>query len=152
MNISSIQFLLTLGVMSIIVIFMLAVGWFFVRVKPADSHRFSWHQLVKDSFHISVIDRSGREHTVDIHYNVTEGAPGYKILSDRRLQIHLPIGFTRTEFFEFVSTIMDVDGYHFAIINGIRQEKLLSNFHFSHDDISIYRDFKRHLLLKALKV
>lgn len=151
MNFGPIQFLMTLGILVLIVGVLVVVGWWFVHDKPIDSHRFSWHQLVKDSFHVSVIDRLGKEHIADIHYNVNAKEPKYKTSSDRRLQVYLPVGFTREQFFEFITSIEHTDGHLSNIIMGIRQEKVLTEFHFSHNDISIYRDFKRHLLLKALK-
>lgn len=124
--------------------------WIFVYDRSADQ-RFSWHQLVKNSFHIVVICLNGKEYTLDIHYNCKAQAPVYKLKGQRGLALYLPTGFTRQQFLDYVNGLTGIDDQLLKVIRSIRNESILKECKFTHEDISTYRDFKRHLLLKALR-
>lgn len=143
--------LLTGGLITIFIAVLIGGALVLFHDQSAEEQRFCWHQLVKNSFHISVIDSAGLTRTVDIHYNSKALTPKYTIKGERRIQIRLPDKMTRKEFFEFAATLQGIDESLTLIIRGINQERLLNEFKFSAEDISSYRDFKRHLLLKALR-
>lgn len=125
--------------------------WFLIHDQPEGEHKFSWHRLVKNCFHISIIGKQGEVWTADIHYNTNDTLPICKTTGERKIQIYLPIGLTRTEFIKFTSELSDVDGHFITVIKSVSQKRLQTEFNFSREDLAVYRDFKRHLLLKVLK-
>ena len=137
--------------MGVIFFIMFAGMWWLVHDQAVDEHRFSWHQLVKNSFHISIIDKEGKSHSADIHYNAKTDKPTYRTKKERRLQIYLPEGFTRKQFFGFAAGIKDIDGELSSVIRSMKEERLIEEFEFTKDDINSYREFKRYFLLKALR-
>lgn len=151
MHTDSAEFLLTITVMVIVFVVMVAGVLIFIYDHSATQRRFNWHQLVKDSFSVTITDLEGKSYTLDIHYNCKSQIPVYKIKGTKSLSIHLPVGFSRNQFFELVNSISGIDNQLLLIVTGIRYERVLKECLFSNEDISTYRDFKRHLLLKALR-
>lgn len=151
MDITLFNVILTGGLMCVIFLIMFGGIWWLIHDQPINEERFSWHQLVKNSFHVSIIDKDGKSHTADIHYNVKTDKATCRTKKERRLQIYLPEGFTRKEFFDFAGGLNDIDGTLRAVIRSVKEEKLIEEFGFSKADVSTYREFKRYLLLKALR-
>lgn len=139
------------GIVLIVVVIGGAIAWWLIHDQPVGRNRFSWHQLTKDNFNITYIDELGKTWVMDIHYNDNIELPSCKIKGERSLRIQLPVGFTRHEFIKYANELTGIPINFSLIVKGVVSEKELHELNFGHDDITTYRDFKRHLLLKALK-
>jgi hypothetical protein len=134
-----------------VIVVMLGGAWWLIHDTPHNNRKLSWHQLVKNSFNLSLIDEKGRSWMIDILYNENITYPRYLIKGERRLHLQLPVGFKFSEFIVFVGSLEDVGEPFSSLVNGIIQESVLSSLHFTRQDLSLYHEFKRHLLIKALK-
>ncbi|UQT02668.1 hypothetical protein YUBABA_01640 [Serratia phage vB_SmaM-Yubaba] len=150
MHSNSAEYMLTAVVVIVMLICILGVLWAFLHDRSADQ-KFSWHQLVKNSFHVVVICTDGKEYVIDIHYNCKAQTPVFKLKGQRGLVFYLPLGFTRQAFLDYINNLSGIDDQLLKVIKCIRNESILKGCNFTHEDISAYRDFKRHLLLKALR-
>lgn len=142
---------IVVGMTFLIVVFMLACGWWLLHDQPKDKQKFSWHQMVLNSFYISLIDDEGKLWTLDIFYNEDVEEPTYLCKTERSMQIKLPMNFTHSAYKQFISNLTDVDRNFKYLITGVLEENRLGKLHFTKEDISTYREFKRYLLLKALR-
>lgn len=137
--------------LSAIIILMVVALWYFIHDHHHNLHRFSWHRMFKNSFHLSYVDDVGMNWVVNIHYNSDKTEPSYKIVGDRKLQLTIPMTLSKQAFIDFIEKITDLDDRIENIIKGITSENDLSDAHLSKEDHSLYRDFRRHLLLSVLK-
>lgn len=143
---------LMLGGLALIVLVIgasLALWW--IHDQPAERQRFSWHQLIKNNFHISLFDELGKQWIIDIYYDEDIELPSWVTKGDRSLRVQFPEQFTRTDFIKFAEELSDIEETFSLIIKGVINEKALLELKFGRGDLVAYRDFKRHLLLKALK-
>ncbi|AEV89745.1 hypothetical protein OBP_308 [Pseudomonas phage OBP] len=147
----SADFILLGGIVLIVVAIGSTLAWWMIHDQPVGSQRFSWHQLTKNNFNVTLIDELGKTWIMDIHYNNNIEAPSCTMKGDRGLRIQLPVGYSRSEFIIFAKEISGIADCFALLVKGVVSEKELHKLNFGHDDIATYRDFKRHLLLKALK-
>lgn len=124
--------------------------WFF-RDHPVNKHRFSWQQLIANNFYISYIDGLGKAWIVEIDYNATVKSPACKHLGKRKARFLIPAGYRKSQFIDFLDSVPDMGIEVHKVIKGITHEDFLHELNFSKEDLMIYRDFKRNLLLRALK-
>lgn len=138
------------GSMVVAVIVMGLMGLWWIRDEPMKSQKLSWHQVLANSFHISLIDDKSQHWTLDIFYNENITSPNYVIKGERKLYIQLPIN---TSFRDYIDLISHLEGVHdnfISLTSGIIEETKLKRLYFSKQDLSLYREFKRNLLLKVL--
>lgn len=143
-------FIILVALFSIIILLVLGL-WWLVHDHQSNLHRFSWHRLLKNSFHLSYVDEAGFNWVIDIHYNSDKTEPSYKVVGDRKLQLTIPMTLSKQDFIDFISHISGLDSRIDSIIKGITSDSDLSGAHFTKEDHTIYRDFRRQLLLKALR-
>lgn len=139
------------GVILIIFVLGITLAYWMIRDRPAGQHRLSWHQLIKDNFHLSFIDSMDRSWTIDIHYNDGVGLPHSTLKGENHLRVQLPFELTYLDYVAFVNDISGIDRYLLSFLKGVISEKFLEGLKLSHNDLATYRDFRRHFLLKALK-
>lgn len=135
----------------IISVVMVCVIWWLIHDESPTTHKFSWHQLVKNSFHASLIDEEGVTWMIDIYYNESIDAPLYTVKGESKLIIQVPKGYGVKRYLAYIRTLEDLPVNFKCLINGIFEEGTLSRLRFTKSDLSLYREFKRHLLLKAFK-
>lgn len=135
----------------VIVLAMVGVGWYWFHDLPAKSQKFSWHQLVRNSFNLTLIDDDYKTWVIDIFYNEDVTDPIYTVKGERKLLIQLPVGFEFKDFVELTKDLTDLNDNFSLLMDGVTQEKALRGLQFTRQDLSLYQEFKRHLLVKALK-
>lgn len=145
------EFFLIWGVLLAIVVGLIALLWYLVHDQKFNHNKFAWHRLFKNSFHLSYVDELNKTWTVDITYNSPITEPIHKAGKEGKFQIIIPATCTRECFVNFIESIDDLDGGIQLIIKGIVDDTILSDLDLSKEDNSIYREFRRDLLLKALK-
>jgi hypothetical protein len=125
-------------------------GWWWVRDIPAAARKLSWHQVLINRFHLSLLDDRNRYWTLDILYNENIDSPTYAVKGTRHLSIQLPSDAT---FRDYIYLIKHLEGVHenFVLLaQGVIEESKLKRLSLTKEDISLYREFKRNLLLKVL--
>jgi hypothetical protein len=135
----------------IVLALMIGVGLWLVYDNPPHKRKLSWHHLLKDSFHLSLIDEYRKTWTVNVYYNETVSDVVYIARTDRSLILRLPINMKYGEFIKFINSLDEIDNTLHLLLSGLVNEKAFTDLHFTRQDISTYKEFKRHLLLKALK-
>lgn len=144
--------LLLLGGSTILIgILMVLAGIWLVRDHPPSTQRLTWHHLLKDSIHVSLLDEDGKIWILDIFYNENITSPTHNVQGERKMQIQLPVNYRYKDFVNYARNISLVHDKFEALVNGVYEESRLKNLHFTKRDLSEYREFKRHLLLKALR-
>lgn len=151
MGINSNELFLMVGIVIGVAAALFGLAWYFICDQPIDQNRFSWHQLIRNSFHLSFIDENSETWVIDIHYNSKTTTPICRVTGEKKLQIQLPEDIPLKDFIAFVKSSDVVETKVYKVIQGVVKERVLLDLHFSKADVGIYRDFKRHLLLKALK-
>ena len=125
-------------------------GWWWVRDVPAASHKLSWHQVMVNRFHLSLIDDRSRHWILDILYNEDIETPSYFVKGERHLFIQLP---TNASFRDYIRLIRHLEGVHenfVSLTKGVVEESNLKRLSLTKEDLSLYREFKRNLLLRVL--
>lgn len=125
-------------------------AWWWVRDIPAAQHKLSWHQVLVNRFHLSLIDDRSRYWTLDILYNENIDSSTYTVKGDRHLSIQLP---PDASFRDYVYLIRHLEGVHenfVAMAEGVIEETKLKRLYLTKEDLSLFREFKRNLLLKVL--
>ena len=125
-------------------------GWWWVRDVPAASQKFSWHQILVNRFHLSLIDDRSRLWILDILYNENVDSPSYFVKGERHLFIQLP---SDASFHDYVRLIKHLEGVHenfVSLTEGVIEETKLKGLSLTKEDLSLYREFKRNLLLRVL--
>jgi len=125
-------------------------GWWWVRDVPAASQKFSWHQVLVNRFHLSLIDERSRHWVLDILYNENVDSPSYFVKGERHLFIQLPAD---ASFRDYVRLIKHLEGVHenfISLTEGVIEETKLKGLLLTKEDLSLYREFKRNLLLRVL--
>lgn len=125
-------------------------GWWWIRDVSANSNKLSWHQVLVNRFHLSLIDERSRLWTLDILYNEDIDTPTYAIKKERHLFIQLPVN---SSFRDYVKLIKHLQGVHrkfLSLTEGVIEESKLKGLSLTKEDMSLYREFKRNLLLKVL--
>lgn len=125
-------------------------GWWWVRDVPAASHKLSWHQVMVNRFHLSLIDDRSRHWILDILYNEDIDSPSYFVKGERHLFIQLP---ANASFRDYVRLIRHLEGVHenfVSLTRGVVEESNLKRLSLTKEDLSLYREFKRNLLLRVL--
>lgn len=125
-------------------------GWWWVRDVPAASQKFSWHQILVNRFHLSLIDERSRLWVLDILYNENVDSPSYFVKGERHLFIQLP---SDASFRDYVRLIKHLEGVHenfVSLTEGVIEETKLKGLSLTKEDLSLYREFKRNLLLRVL--
>lgn len=125
-------------------------GWWWIRDIPPSRHKLSWHQVLVNRFHLSLIDERSRYWTLDILYNENIVSPTYTVKGVRHLSIQLP---SNSSFRDYVNLIKHLEGVHenfISLAEGVIEETKLKGLYLTKEDLSLYREFKRNLLLKVL--
>lgn len=125
-------------------------GWWWVRDVPAAYRKLSWHQVLVNRFHLSLIDDRSRHWVLDILYNENVSSPSYFVKGERHLFIQLP---TDATFRDYVRLIKHLEGVHenfISLTEGVIEETKLKGLSLTKEDLSLYREFKRNLLLRVL--
>lgn len=125
-------------------------GLWWVHDIPAASRKFSWHQVLVNRFHLSLIDDRSRHWVLDILYNENVDSPSYFVKGERHLFIQLP---TNASFRDYVRLIKHLEGVHenfISLTEGVIEETKLKCLSLTKEDLSLYREFKRNLLLRVL--
>lgn len=125
-------------------------GWWWLRDISANSQKISWHQLLVNRFHLSLVDNRSRLWILDILYNENIDTPSYSIKGERHLFIRLP---SDASFRDYARLIKHLEGVHenfISLTEGVIEETKLKKLSLTKEDLSLYREFKRNLLLKVL--
>lgn len=140
-------FIVTLIVLGV----LLSLAFWLFYDNPPDKRKLNWHQILKNNFHLSLIDEHRKTWSIDIFYNEAIIVPEYSLKGNTRLQLKLPIGLKYNDFIIFIKELEEPDNVLKHMLQGIINETELTELHFTRQDLSMYKEFKRHLLLKALK-
>lgn len=151
MGIDSIECLRVFGIPIVgLAVVIIGTIWFFHDI-PVNRQRFSWQQLLANNIYVSYIDSLGKTWVMEIDYNAGVGIPTCEYLSTHKVKFLIPTGYHRAQFVDFINGIPETETELNRLVKGITHENFLDSLHFGKEDLAIYRDFKRHLLLKALK-
>lgn len=144
--------LIVLGGSTILIgIVMVLLGLWLVRDQPPSTQRLTWHHLVKNAIHVSLLDEKGKIWILDIFYNENITSPVHEVQGERKMQIQLPMNYRYRDFIRYVKQVDLTHDKFEALINGVYEESKLKNLQLTKRDLFEYREFKRHLLLKALR-
>lgn len=130
-------------------IIMLIIGILIVRDQPPSSQRLTWHSLLKNSVHISLLDEEGKLWILNIHYNERITSPNYAFMGERKMQIQVPLGYSYDDFVAYVKGLELMDDNFDGLVSGVFEENKLKKLHFTKRDIFEYREFKKQFILKA---
>lgn len=136
-------------VLSILVLFG-GGGWWWFRDIPATAQKLSWHQVLVNRFHLSLIDDRSRHWTLDILYNEHIDTPTYTVKGERHLSIQLPENATFRDYARLIKHIEGVHENFISLTEGVIEESKLKRLSLTREDLSLYREFKRNLLLRVL--
>lgn len=136
----------------VIVIFTFALmgGWLWLRDEPIATNKLSWHQIMANTFHVSLIDEEMKHWILNIFYNEKISSPTYTVKGENKLSIQLPPDTSFKEYLDFIKTIDDVHDNLKALAFGVYEESILGKLKFTKTDLSTYREFKRNLLIRVL--
>lgn len=136
--------------MLIILAVMGGGGWWWIRDVSATANKLSWHQILVNRFHLSLIDERSRLWTLDILYNEDIDTPAYVIKKERHLFIQLPANSSFRDYARLIKHLQGVHENFLSLTEGVIEETRLKSLSLTKEDMSLYREFKTNLLLKVL--
>jgi len=125
-------------------------AWWWVRDCSPREQKLSWNQVMVNRIHLSLIDERGRHWRLDIFYNEDIVSPTYVVKAERDLNIQLPVNATLKDYLRLIKHLKGVHKNFLSLTEGVVEESRLKNLDLTKEDISLYREFKRNLLLRVL--
>jgi hypothetical protein len=142
---------LTLSITVLIVLVVVGFGaWWWLRDCSPHEQKLSWNQVMTNRIHLSLIDERGRHWRLDIFYNEDIVSPTYVVKAERVLNIQLPVNATFRDYLRLIKHLKGVHKNFLSLAEGVVEESRLKHLDLTKEDLSLYREFKRNLLLRVL--
>lgn len=142
---------LVLGATVSVVLIVMGVGaWWWVRDCSPVMRKLSWHQVMINRIHLSLIDERGRHWRLDIFYNEDIVSPKYVVKDRRDLYIQLPPEASLRDYLRLIKHLEGVHENFLSLTAGVIEESRLKRLDLTKEDLSLYREFKQNLLLRVL--